>query len=111
MNAMHIDAGLGFIILAVLVFYLRLIIIQRQRVKRVPGASRRGRERRQADALQALERLSIISKRRRDWVIAGLGAVAILLGAIAYASPQFVLKNYYWLPIGFGIVALSWAFR
>jgi hypothetical protein len=33
---MNIDIGLAVVIVAVLIFYLRLIVVQRQRVKQIP---------------------------------------------------------------------------
>jgi hypothetical protein len=112
---MNIDTGLAVVIAAVLVFYLRLIILQRERAKQV---------RRTAEAIVPIKkkakqppppppRYSILSPNRPDRVIGGIGALLILVGVLLYAKifPVPVLQTYWWIFTAIGIVAFSWLFR
>lgn len=119
---MPIDIGTVVIVAAVLIFYLRLIIIQRERAKRlrqpVPPAAK-GKSKKKAGkqpsapAPDARAQFSILSPNRRDWVIAGVGAGAVILGILFNQGilPGAAAQEYWWLPVALGIVAFSWAFR
>ncbi|MCI0520671.1 MAG: hypothetical protein L0Z70_10520 [Chloroflexi bacterium] len=117
---MKIDFGMVVVIVAVLIFYLRLIILQRERAKRaqraapppaVEGMSKFKAKRMQNAAPQS--DYSILSSRPLDRAIAVGGMIAIALGALFYAglfdSPA--LQSFWWLPAALGIIAFSWAFR
>jgi len=111
---MNIDTGLVVVIAAVLIFYLRLIIIQRQRAKRmsrVPKPS--GKKKGAGFSPEPQVRYSILSQNKRDWVIAGAGAIAILLGILLNAGliPVPAMQPYWWVPTAIGIVAFSWGFK
>ncbi len=113
---MNIDTGLAVVIVAVLIFYLRLIVLQRERAKQ---ATREQDTRvKKKDQGKALARgdgspYSILSPKRRDRVIAGIGALLILLGVLAYSQTALFgsLQTYWWIPVSIGIVAFSWAFK
>jgi hypothetical protein len=112
---MSVDTGTAVIIGAVLIFYLRLIIIQRERARRAkqpdtaPGKGKKSKKRK----VDAQRQLSIVSRNPRDWAIAAAGVVAILAGVLLYRQvlPWSLLQAYWWLPLALGIVAFSWAFR
>jgi hypothetical protein len=113
---MIIDTGLAVVIVAVLIFYLRLIGLQRERVKRLSAASQGSEKKKKKQASQdegSLPRYSILSPRRRDRVIAGAGAAAVLVGVLLYLSilPIPAAQPYWWIPTAIGIVAFSWAFQ
>jgi len=113
---MNIDIGLAVVILAVLVFYLRLIIIQRQRVKRVaqlPAPGRKQSQKSKEQLKNQATRYSILSHNRRDWLIAGLGVLAIVIGVLLSAGviPWQAVRSWWWVPTAAGIVAFSWAFK
>ncbi len=111
---MHLDTGLAVIVIAVLIFYLRLIIIQRERIRQnrqkaqAPGKKKR-------KSLQELPppSYSILSQEKRDWIIAGAGIALIVLGILLYLRiiPFPLAQAYWWLPIAAGIVAFSWGFK
>jgi hypothetical protein len=110
---MPIDAGTAIVIGAVLIFYLRLIILQRDRAKRARQASSvagKGKKKGKADAQR---QFSILSQNPRDRVIGGVGVIAILTGILLYRQvlPWEALQTYWWLPTALGIIAFSWAFR
>lgn len=107
---MNIDTGLAVVIIAVLIFYLRLIGLQRERVKRIAVASQ-GSEKKKNKTVNHAERYTILSPRRRDRVIAGSGGVAVLIGVLLYLNISPVLQPYWWIPTAIGIVAFSWAFK
>jgi hypothetical protein len=118
---MNIDTGLAVVLAAVLIFYLRLIVLQRERAKR----TRRELEAARADAASRKTRqkkgvlpapapnYSILSKNRVDLAIAGIGGLAIIFGALLNANviQSAALQPYWWLPTALGIVAFSWAFK
>src|SRR5512139_3872095 len=114
---MNIDTGLAAVIIAVLVFYLRLIILQRQRAKQIRKTKeaqanlKKGKKAVQAPAPPP--QYTILSSKRLDWVIAGLGIAGILAGVLLYTQvlPIDVLQTYWWIPTSLGIVAFSWAFK
>lgn len=111
---MNIDPGLIIVILAVLVFYLRLIVLQRERARRLAqhppgGAKKKGK----AQPNIAPADVSMLSPNRRDRIIAGVGAAAILLGILLNTGllPFPFAQSYWWVPTALGIVAFSWAFN
>jgi hypothetical protein len=114
---MNIDTGLVVVIVAVLVFYLRLILLQRERAKRLaqaPPPTKKQTKKQKAPAqVDFKQRYSILSNRRSDLVIAGLGILSILAGILLYMAvlPLSSIQPYWWLPTAAGIVAFSWAFR
>ena len=113
---MNIDTGLAVVIVAVLIFYLRLIILQRERVKRVARTLESGGKTGKKGKAQppgAYPRFSILSRSSRDWIIAGLGILAILFGVLLNGKilPLLGLQPYWWIPTAFGILAFSWAFK
>ena len=113
---MNIDIGLAVVIVAALIFYLRLIIIQRERVRRMArtidiGGKKSNKSKEQPAG--TYPRFSILSRNSRDWVIAGLGALAILAGVLLNANilPMPGLQPYWWIPTALGILVFSWAFK
>ena len=113
---MNIDTGLAVVIIAVLIFYLRLIGMQRERVKRLSQAEKKaGKKQSKAKGQAQAERAqySIISQNRRDWVIGGCGVAAVVLGVLLYLNifPFPAAQTYWWIPTALGIVAFSWLFR
>lgn len=113
---MKIDTGLVIVILAVLIFYLRLIILQRERARRVrkiqAGLRQKARKNESASR-SSTGAFSILSKNWIDLGIAAAGVLAIvagvLLNARLFGSPE--LQTLWWLPTALGIVAFSWAFK
>jgi hypothetical protein len=114
---MNIDTGLAVVIVAVLVFYLRLIMLQRERAKRLAQVpvqkKKQTKNKKSATQPDLKQRYSILSPRRSDLAIAGLGILAILAGILLNTSLLRLpsLQPYWWLPTAAGIVAFSWAFR
>ena len=113
---MKIDTGLAVVLAAVLIFYLRLIIIQRERVKRArreANAAAQGAKKKKAASSTPAANYSLLSKKRLDLVIAGVGVLAIIVGVLLNAAviPSPALQPYWWLPTAFGIIAFSWAFK
>ncbi len=113
---MNIDTGLAIVILAVLVFYLRLIIVQRERAKRLaqaPVIIGKANKKTKVQPQATAPSYSILSQNRRDWAIAGMGVLAILVGILLNAEIISVTaaQPYWWIPTSIGIVAFSWAFK
>jgi hypothetical protein len=111
---MNIDTGLVVVIAAVLLFYLRLILIQRERARRAapkPGSSQSKKG--QPPEKPFVARYSILSPDRRDLVIAAAGLILILAGLLANIKviPFGLAQAYWWIPVAAGIVAFSWGFK
>jgi Flp pilus assembly protein TadB len=126
-----LDTGLIVVIGAVLLFYLRLIILQREQVKRTrqeqiqahskksktPAKKAKGGAEAPAAkgsmGRQEMERrFGLLSPKPLNRVIAGIGAVLILVGALLYAGviPLPALQAYWWAPTAAGILAFSAGF-
>jgi hypothetical protein len=113
---MNIDPGLGVVIIAVLIFYLRLIIIQRERIKRIsrtPVPSGKTKKKAKAPPPAPASRYSILSESRGDRTIGLAGLVLILLGVALNARliPWLASDPFWWILTAIGIVAFSWAFK
>lgn len=115
---MNLDTGSAVVIFAVLVFYLKLIILQRERVKRLRAADaaqvKAKKKRKTTENIPpASTRYSVLSPNRRDLVIAGIGLLAIVVGVLLNLKiiPGEVPQAYWWIPTALGIVAFSWGFR
>lgn len=109
------DVGLAIVIGAVLIFYLRLILLQRERIKRAKRtASQVSKKSAPGKSVQKepAPRYSILSQKRGDLVIAGVGLLVMLAGVAINAGWINVpaLQGFWWLPTAIGIVAFSWAF-
>lgn len=127
------EIGLIVVVVAMLFFYLRLIILQRQRAKqqrlekqqpmeKQQRLNKRQRiEKRRAEASTAKKKApsqpagaySLLSQDRRDWLIAGVGLVLMVAGVLLNAGwiSWTAVQPYWWAPTALGIVAFSWAFR
>lgn len=111
---MKLDPGLIVVIAAVLIFYLRLIILQRQRVKVVnqpqstPG-SKKGKK----APPPAPPDYSIFSRKPIDRIIAGLGLVGIIIGVLMNRSIGFTwpVTTYWWIPVALGILVFSFGLK
>jgi hypothetical protein len=117
---MRIDTGTVVIVAAVLLFYLRLILVQRERAKRLRAAeqemrsARRNSGKKNPGLLQEqYARLSILSTHPRDLAIAGMGVLLVVLGVLFNRQilPWELGQVYWWLSMALGILAFSWAFR
>jgi hypothetical protein len=111
---MKLDIGLVILVLSVLVFYLRLIILQRQRVKRVNQAVQPSRKTKKSPPRQSYtEKYSVISRNKRDWIIAGIGIGLIILGTLLNLRwlPFPLAQTYWWVPVSIGILLFSWGFK
>lgn len=114
---MSINIGTAIILIAVLIFYARLMIIQRKREKRSrqPPGQIGGQKKVKGSAKTraALESYSIISRNPRNWVIAGAGVAGVLLGLLLYFKviPIAGAESLFWLPIALGIIAFSFGFE
>jgi hypothetical protein len=108
---MNIDPGLVIVIVAVLIFYLRLILQQRQRAKQM-APKPTGRSKKNRPAAEP-DNYRLLSQNPRDLVIAGLGLAAVLFGILLYTDvlPLPVVQTYWWIPAALGIIAFSWAFK
>ena len=108
------EPGLIVVIGAVLIFYLRLITMQRRRAKVTQQLhSLESRQKRKSGGTTTKVRPSVLSTNPRDLWIAGIGMLLIIFGALLYAGslPFSGILAFWWIPISTGIVAFSWGFK
>jgi hypothetical protein len=111
---MKIEPGLVIVIIAVLAFYLRLIGLQREQVKRLSQAPvSKQKAKGKVKQVDFSRRFSIISQGFNDRVIAGMGLVFILVGILLNSRviPLIKVQPYWWIPTTVGILAFSWLFK
>ena len=113
---MKIDLGLAVVVAAVLIFYLRLIILQRERAKqltRKAGTGAKGKAKGKIEQEEAPPRYSILSQNPRDLAIGTMGLLAMVVGILLNTQilPIPAAQPYWWIPTAAGIVAFSWAFK
>ena len=118
---LDLDTGTIVVIIAVLIFYLRMILLQRQRAKRVNWerqayAANAAKSRKKGKAPPQpppTPDYSLVSRHPRDRVVGIVGVVLILLGVFLYSAlnPWQAAADYWWVSLSAGIVLFSWLFQ
>ena len=112
---MRYDAGTIVTIVCVLLFYLRLIVIQRHRVKtaRIQYAqmAEKNAKKKGGAAAKPEIRYSRLGIHIRNWWLVGAALTLIIFGGVIVAT-QFLgpsLSGYWWIPlnVGIGLFALG----
>lgn len=108
---MGYDLGTIIIIVAVLVFYLRLIILQRQRIKKARvqyAKADKKLNKKSAEGKKPELRYSKMGVQIRNWWLAGSGIVLIIAGA-AVKFKEFTLGgfDFWWVPVLIGIALMG----
>jgi|WetSurMetagenome_2_1015567.scaffolds.fasta_scaffold330788_2 hypothetical protein len=113
---MKLDYGVIIAVGAALLFYLRLILLQRQRAKRYNLA----RAQNQKNAIKKKNKKKVekdqpsisdqLGFKIDNWYILGAGIVVLLFGAFMNASPLFTttVRSFWWIPIVLGIALLNY---
>jgi sterol desaturase/sphingolipid hydroxylase (fatty acid hydroxylase superfamily) len=106
---MKYDLGTILTVVAVLVFYMRLIIIQRQRIKKaqyqyavVQAKNKKSKKTREKNPEVQYARLGVQIK---NWWLVGVSLVLITFGAVI-AATHFLgatFSAYWWVPVLIGI--------
>jgi len=113
---MSIDFSLVIVTVAVLIFYLRLIILQRQRAKQLRQQNKLSKSiaRKGIQPASDPSRIyTVISQKPLDRLIGVMGLILVILGLLVYAGyfPLPILRPYWWIPTALGIIAFSWMFK
>lgn len=109
---MGYDIGTIVIIVAVLIFYLRLIIIQRQRIKQAryqyaQVSAKLGKKKSTADTKPEV-RYSKLGVQVRNWWLMGAGIIALMAGAgVKYFGLKIGNFDYWWIPVLLGILSMA----
>ncbi len=112
---MKFDVGTIVTIVAVTLFYLRLIILQRQKVKtaKMQYAAVDKARKKKGEQQPPEVRWSAMGVRVVNWWFGGVGLLLIAFGA-AIAGAQFLspsLNSAWWVPVTVGILLFSLALR
>ncbi len=111
---MKFDIGLIIAVGAALLFYFRLISLQRQRVRRYKSMQEaqntpvKGKNKGKSPEQAPLEKQ--LGFRISNWYILGAGMFIILLGAFISGSSIFpeVIRPYWWVAVVAGIFMLNY---
>lgn len=109
---MRYDIGTIVIIVAVLIFYLRLIIIQRQRIKKAryqyaQVSEKLGKKKGTAGSKPEI-RYSKLGVQVRNWWLMGAGIVLLMAGAaVKYFDLRIGSFDYWWIPVLLGIISMA----
>jgi uncharacterized membrane protein len=119
--SLNIDTGSIVVIIAVLVFYLRMILLQRQRARRIryerqvyaASAAKARKKGKAPPPPPPASEYSLLSRHPRDRVIGIIGVVLIVLGVFLYSAlnPWTQAAEYWWVLLSAGIVLFSWLFQ
>lgn len=104
---MKFDSGTIIAIVAVLFFYIRLIIIQRQKAKQIhAGVSKRSKSKKSQPGALVVHRPGALVF---NGYMVGSGILLILVGAAAtflsFFGPE--VRSLWWLPVTAGILLMS----
>jgi hypothetical protein len=112
---MNIDFGLAVVLAAGLFFYLRVIILQREKAKRVRQELEAARKQKPKKGAPPAPRpsYSIVSRNPVDLAIAGAGGIAIIVGALLNSNTLQLaaLQPYWWAIMALGFIGFGWAFK
>ncbi len=115
---MKFDAGTIVAVAAALIFYLRLIIVQRQKVKRSKlvksqAMSEKGKAKKRAQTaanrpIQQQLGFEIVS-----WYLVGAAILLVVFGALISAVSWFGpgVRALWWVPLTVGIILLGFSVR
>lgn len=111
---MSIDTGTAVVIAVFLLFYLRLIILQRRLAHQLAHAPKpTGKKKDRVNKKPEHQRYSIVSRNRMDWLIAGLGLLLMLFGLFlnkqVFDTPS--TASLWWVPIAIGGLLINFGFR
>jgi ABC-type Fe3+ transport system permease subunit len=103
---MSLDAGTIVTIVCVLLFYLRLTVIQRQRIKRAQHQYAAVQKKNtKKNGMQPEVRYNRLGVHIRSWWLVAGAIVLITFGAVV-AATHFLgmpLSSYWWIPLNLGI--------
>jgi len=112
---MKLDAGTIVTIVAVTLFYLRLIVLQRQKVKtaKVQYSAVEKAKKKKGSETPPEVNWTAVGIRVRNWWIGGAGLLLIVLGAIlagtGFAGPS--ISAAWWVPVTVGILLFGLVLR
>jgi ABC-type Fe3+ transport system permease subunit len=104
---MSFDAGTIVTIVCVLLFYLRLTVIQRQRIKRAQHqyAAVQKKASKKGSSKQTEVRYNRLGIHIHNWWLVA-GAIALIAFGAVVAATHFLgmpLSSYWWIPLNLGI--------
>jgi hypothetical protein len=112
---MKYDVGTIITIVCVLLFYLRLIVIQRHRVKtaryQYAQVEKKNSKKKSGANPKPEVKYARLGIHIRSWVLIGVALFLITFGALMIAS-QFLgpsLSKFWWIPVNIGIAIFALA--
>jgi len=112
---MNLSTGLIVTIVVVMIFYLRLVVRQRQKVKvakiQYSAAEKARQKKKNAEPLDV--QWGVLGVRVHNWWFVGAGIVLIVFGAVL-AGTQFLgasLSSAWWVPLNAGILLMAFGVK
>ncbi len=106
---LNLDTGTIITLVCVLLFYLRLIVIQRQRIKRAQHqyaqVQKKNSQKKNSSNKKPEVRYSRLGIHIRSWWMVG-GAIALITFGAVVVATHFLgtpLSSFWWLPLNLGI--------
>jgi ABC-type Fe3+ transport system permease subunit len=114
---MNFDAGTIITIVCVLLFYLRLTILQRQRIKKAQYqyaavAQKNSKKKKNADKKPEIKYAHLGVHLRNWWMVGGaiiLITFGAVIAAIRFLGPS--LSTFWWIPLNLGIALFAFAIK
>jgi ABC-type Fe3+ transport system permease subunit len=109
---MRYDIGTIIVIVAVLLFYLRLIIIQRQRIKKAryqySEVSKQLAKKKSTGETKPTVQYAKLGVQIRNWLLFSTGLAVMLFGAVVKFK-QFTIGtfDFWWIPVLLGIILMA----
>jgi hypothetical protein len=111
---MEFTYGTFIAVAAALVFYLRLIILQRQKVKKLSSSSTANQKKSRRSAnLDLPGKKNFPELHFSSPYLLGLGIFTVILGAVLAGGPWFTpeMRSWWWVPVTLGIILMSLVIR
>ena len=112
---MKINYGTVIAVAAALIFYLRLIILQRQRVKRMRIAyqAQSSKRKKKANRQEQQSIVESLGLKIISWYALSAGIVFIILGAVISIAPWLSssVRELWWVAVTLGILVLGFTVK
>lgn len=110
---MPFNYGTIIALAAAVFFYLRLIILQRQKVKQLPARQPSSQKAKKSGKGQVQKAQTIPQLQFTSYYLLGAGILLIIFGAVLSGSSLFPANNreFWWIPVTLGILCMTFSIK